>query len=191
MSKAPSVKTKEPAPAEPEAGSDSLTESPPQENLDRIRSILFGAQSRDYEQRLQKLEQRIGSETAALRGEIEKRFDSLEGLLRKQVELIQEKLRSEHGERSEGAHKLGDAIDALGKHSERRARQLEELIAKVQRELKQELIEQVGSVSDELQKSHIELGKQLEREAQALRGAKLDRAALSHLLADLATRIGS
>ena len=193
MSKAPSVKTKEPASpvaAETEGG-EGLADSPPQENLDRIRSILFGAQSRDYEQRLVKLEQRITSETSTLRSEIDKRFDTLEALLRKQVELVQERLRSEHGERSEGVHKLTESVDALGKSNERRAQKLEELIGKVQRELRQELIEQVGGVSDELRQSHSELGKQIERETQALRGSKVDRTALSHLLSDLATRVGS
>lgn len=189
MSKAPSVKSKESATVDPEAAFDSLVDSPPQENLDRIRNILFGAQSRDYEQRLQKLEQRIGSEAAALRGEIEKRFDSLDNLVRKQMELIQEKLRSEHGERREGVTKLGDAIDTLGKSSERRSRQIEELVARVQRELRQELIEQVSSVSEELEKRHADIGKQIERETQALRAAKLDRAGLAHLLSDLVTRI--
>ena len=46
-------------------------------NLDKVRNILFGAQSRDYERRFARLEERLAKETADLRDDMRRRFDSL------------------------------------------------------------------------------------------------------------------
>ena len=44
-------------------------------NLDKIRDILFGAQTRDYERKFAVLEERLVKESADLRNDLKRRFE--------------------------------------------------------------------------------------------------------------------
>src|SRR4051812_14459636 len=64
-------------------GTPSLNEA---NNIDKIRDILFGVQMRDYEKRFSRLEERLLKESADLRDETRKRFDSLENFVKSEFE---------------------------------------------------------------------------------------------------------
>ena len=51
-------------------------------SVDKIRDILFGSQMRDYDKRFARLEERLLKESAELREETRRRFDSLESYIR-------------------------------------------------------------------------------------------------------------
>src|SRR5215813_12388102 len=71
-------------------------------NIDKIRDILFGAQSRDIEKRILRLEERVAKETAALREDVNKRLEFLESYIKKEVDALTDRLKVEQTERSEG-----------------------------------------------------------------------------------------
>ncbi len=52
-------------------------------NLDKIRDILFGAQAREHERRFAQLEQHLIREAADLRNDLKRRFETLEGYIKK------------------------------------------------------------------------------------------------------------
>ena len=56
------------------------------ESLDKVRDILFGSQSREYEKRFARLEERLIKEAADLRVDLKKRFDTLEIYIKKEIE---------------------------------------------------------------------------------------------------------
>src|SRR6185295_6529950 len=62
-------------------------------NVDKIRDILFGTQMRDYEKRFVRLEERLLKESADLREDVKRRFDSLEIYVKKELESLTDRLK--------------------------------------------------------------------------------------------------
>ena len=66
------------------------TRWPAATSIRKIRDILFGAQARDYERKFATLEEQLLKESADLRNDLKRRFDSLELYIKKEVEAITE-----------------------------------------------------------------------------------------------------
>src|SRR5947209_5816204 len=75
-------------------------------NVDKIRDILFGTQMRDYEKRFVRLEEQLLKESADLREDLRRRFDSLEIYIKKEVESLTDRLKVEQGERADSVKEL-------------------------------------------------------------------------------------
>jgi hypothetical protein len=103
-------------------------------SLDKVRDILFGVQMRDYDRRFARLEERLLKETADLKDEVRKRLDALDGYVKSETESLAEQIKAEREERREsiadGARELKDATRSL----EKKASQLDELLARSQRD---------------------------------------------------------
>ncbi|MEP7304071.1 MAG: hypothetical protein ABJA98_01005 [Acidobacteriota bacterium] len=80
------------------AGAQDLPEGG---NIDKIRDILFGAQSREFEKRMARLDERMNKETAGLKEDLRTRFESLEIYVKGEVDALSERLRSEQADRLE------------------------------------------------------------------------------------------
>lgn len=52
----------------------------------RIRNIFFGSQMRDYDDRFQKLEERLSREAGELRSDLQRQLQALETFMRGEVE---------------------------------------------------------------------------------------------------------
>ena len=155
-------------------------------NVDQIRDILFGTQMRDYERRFTRLEERMSKEVAQLREDTRKHFDALESYTRGEIESLSERLCAEQKDRASRDEQLGDALEELLKAFEARAAELDEKLTRAARDLRQQLLAQSKSLSDEIQSRHNELSASLEREADDLRSTKVDRAKLSEILSQVA-----
>ena len=205
----------------PDAGeSHALTEGDllPGGNLDKIRTILFGAQSRDYDKRFARLEERVTKETSDIRDEMRRRFDALESLLRREFEVFGDKLRAEENERnvsmkdvsgqlkdatraisdrlkaeqserSDSLTELSGELRSASSAIERRIAQVEEKMAKANRELRDQMAEQGRSQSDDLRAKADEIWAALGKAAHELRTEKTDRSALSAMFTELAMRL--
>ena len=165
------------------------TELPTGGNIDKIRDIIFGNQMRDYEKRFGRLEDRLLKESSELRDELKRRFEQLEAYTRTEFEAIAEQLKNEQGERSSAEQGLTQALRDLGRATEKRALQLDEQAVKNARDLRQQLLEQAKQLSEELRLKVENLATTLDREAQALRNDKTDRAALAALFTEMAMRL--
>lgn len=159
-------------------------------NLEKIRSILFGSQMREYDARFARVEERMAHEVNELRSELHKRLDALEALLHKEMDAVNERARQEQGSHGEELTQLAAVLDALAKATEKRTQKLEDQQAKSVRELRQQLFDQTNSFDTQLRTNHAELMRLLERELQGLRTGKADRLALANMFADLAGRLG-
>ena len=187
-------------------------------NLDKVRNILFGAQSRDYERRFARLEERLAKETADLRDDMRRRFDSLETTIKREIEELGDRIRSERNEREisvrdvsgqlkETTRQLQDRIkaetndrsDALGDLSgelrntantiERRISHLDEQTSKANRELRDMANEQARKLAEQLHQKTEELWAALSKASGELRSEKTDRAALAALFTEVAMRL--
>jgi len=162
-----------------------------QSNIEKIRSILFGNQMRDYEARFARIESQISQESGELRADFRRRFEALEGYVRQELDALNERLSGEYNERSGALQDVQKTVEALGQGLDKRVHQLDEQMNKAQRELRQHLLTQSKQLRDDMQVSIGELSALVQRELQQLRSDKTDRTALAGLLTDLAARLSA
>jgi hypothetical protein len=161
------------------------------ESLDKIRDILFGSQSREYERRFTRLEERLIKESADLRDDLRKRFDSLETYIKKEVESLADRLRVEHGERSDAVDQLARDLKETGRNLEKKNEQLSEHLNRSERDLRDQLLGQSKALADDILLKHEAMSTALEREARQLRDEKTDRTALAGLFMEVALRLNN
>jgi DNA anti-recombination protein RmuC len=167
-------------------GSGKLAESG---NIDKIRQILFGNQMRDYEKRFSRLEERLLKESADLRDETRKRFDSLETFIKNEFEATSERLRAEQRTREESTQSLSRDLQESSKALEKKLGQFDEQNSRSQRDLRQQILDQSRSLSDEIRQKHEEISAMLAREVAELSRDKTDRSALAALFSEVALRL--
>ena len=158
-------------------------------NLEKIREILFGAQVHDFEKRFTRLEEKLLKETADSRAETKKRFDSMEAFIRKEIESLVERVKTEQGERADAVKEISRDLRETAKNLEKKLAQLDEQATKGQRELRQQILDQSKSLSDEIRTRVKESAALLTRELKELRSDKTDRSALAGLFTEAAMRL--
>lgn len=158
-------------------------------NLDKVRDILFGAHMRDYDRRFARLEERLTRETSALGDEVRKRLASLEEFVRQQTDSLADRIKSEYDARSEATAALSRDLHDLALGLQRRAGALDDLLGRTQRELRQQMLDQHHSLSEEIQRKTDEVLSRVTRESTDLRSDKADRATIATLLTEMAMRL--
>lgn len=160
-------------------------------SVDKIRDILFGTQMRDYDKRFARLEERLLKESAELREETRRRFDSLETYIRAEFGSLSDRVKNDAHRRDELNEAMSLHLQETAKSIERKLWQLDEQTAQAQRDLRQQLLNQSKELSDEIRRKSEELTAELAREAGELRHDKTDRAALADLFTELALRLNN
>ena len=180
-------------PVEPPKSSDGLDAMDGQghSNIEKIRTILFGNQMRDYDSRFARLEDQLVQQVTELREDFRRRSDALEGFVRQELDSLSERLAGEYEGRASSLKDLHKTIDELSAGVDQRTHQLEEQLNKSGRELRQQVLSQGKQLREEMQLSVSELSSLVQRELQQLRHSKTDRTALAGLLTELAARIGT
>jgi hypothetical protein len=158
-------------------------------NLDKVRDILFGAAMRDVERRFGRLEERLAKDTSDLRAELRQRLDTLESYLKSEVESLAGTIRAERDSRGDAVTTVTNELRETGRTFERRASALDEQLAKGQRELRQQLLDQSHRLTEDLRLKMEDVLATIARESQELRSDKTDRRALASLLTEMAMRL--
>lgn len=158
-------------------------------DLDKVRTILFGAQSQEINHRVEQLERHVAQEVAALRDALADRFAALEDRLQKQHEHVTERLKQERADRTEAARALGKQLDALGETVNEHRAALDQQIAETERTLRQHIEEQGSAGADATARQFDDLTARLEDAVAELRTAKTDRHALAALFTEVAGRL--
>jgi seryl-tRNA synthetase len=160
-------------------------------NLDKVRDILFGGQIRDYERRFSRLEERLVKETADLKDEVRKRLAALEQYVKEETKTLAERIKTEHDERSDSTKDLARELRDASKAFEKKTGQLDDQLARVQREARQQILELQQRLTDDLRQKIDEVLGRLTQEATELRADKTDRATLAALLTEMAMRLNN
>jgi hypothetical protein len=158
-------------------------------NVDKIRDILFGTQMRDYESRFARLEETLVKETSEIRDTNRRRFDQLESYIKKEFETLQARLKAERDERADGANHHSRELRELSDSLNRRIRDLDDRESGVERDLRNDLLQQARNLTDEIRARHDEMTAILEKRVGELRDGKTDRAALATLFSEVALRL--
>jgi isoleucyl-tRNA synthetase len=175
-----------PSPVGETAASPPLTDA---NSMEKIRDILFGNQLKDFEKRLTRLEERVGREAEDIRGDLKKRFDTLEAYVRHEIESFSARLKKEQESRSKAEEAIGEEIKVKLTTVDGRISALDTQLGDTTRELRQQLLEQSKALSEEIQAKADQAALNLEQAAGTLQGEKVDRTTLSSFLVELAVRL--
>ncbi len=178
----------EAAKARPEAAEDAAPAGA-FGDLDKVRSILFGAQSQQIEQRFAALESRLEHDLGVLREAVAGRFDKLEAALKKEHETFTERLKAERQQRAEADRHLDKELQALARSLQEHRNQLDDTIAEMERKLRAQLDEQAKTASQTTSQQFEALSQRLEEAVADLRNAKTDRTGLADLLDQLSAQL--
>ena len=160
-------------------------------NVEKIREIIFGSQMRDYERQFKRLENRILKEVTSLREETLKRFEALETYLNKEVESINDALKTEGSDRKITVKELAGQFNKFSKATEKKTAKLENQIVEKTRDLRQQLLDQSKSLTNDIRNKYIETTEALDIAAEELRGQKVDRSTMAELLTEIALRLSN
>ena len=158
-------------------------------NIDKIRDILFGSQSRDFERRFARMEERLSKEVSDMRDETRKRLDALEDFIKGEVKSLTERLMSEQNSRADAVKELSGELKDLSHNLDKKVTHINEQGAKSESDLRQQILSQSKNLSDEIQKRHNDVLGSLERESSEIREDKADRTALAELFTEMAMRL--
>ena len=162
---------------------------PQPESLDKVRDILFGSQMRAVETRLQGMEERLRQEHENIRSDFTKQTESLDALIRSEVEALTERLSAERTRRTEELKSLSAEIKEAIRALEKRHVKLEEAGTMADAALRDQLLLQSRDAAAELAKLGERLTAELSRSHQELKSAETDRATLAALLTDVASQL--
>ena len=170
---------------------DPPAADPQPESLDKVRDILFGSQMRAVETRLQGMEERLREEHESIRSDFSKQTESLEALMRSEVQALTERLAAERTRRTEELKALSAEFKEALRALEKRHVKLEEAGTMADAALRDQLLLQSRDAAAELAKLGERLTAELSRSHQELKSAKTDRATLAALLSDVAAQLGA
>ncbi|MEY2562127.1 MAG: hypothetical protein QOH88_320 [Verrucomicrobiota bacterium] len=157
--------------------------------VDRIRDILFGSQMRDYDGRFQRLDERLTKEASDTRAETQKRLEALETFLKGALESLSNRVNTEQSERGNAVEKLARDLGETARSLELATKNLGEQADREIHALRQQLLDQSKTLSDEIRDKHGQVKADLDREAEQIRGAMTGREALAEMLSEVALRL--
>ena len=172
-----------------ETKKQNASELPEDGNIDKIRDILFGSQARDFDRRFSRLEERLVKEISEMRDENRKKLDTLEEYIKGEVKSLTDRLVSEQNSRVETVSVLSRDLKDLSHNLDKKVMQINEQGAKSESDLRQQMLSQSKSLTDEIQKRHNEAIASLERESSEIREDKADRTAIADIFNEMAMRL--
>jgi len=159
------------------------------ENIDKIRDILFGSQTRQIEKKLTAIADKLDKDIASLRSETKTTLDTLEQFVRKELQSLSDQLMSEKTERSESVESLSDKVTDAKKVHEKKISQLSDKMVKDQRETQEQILQQAKNLMEEMHQKNDVLQKRLDQSVEALTDEKTDRLTLANLMMEAAMRL--
>jgi len=158
-------------------------------SVDKIRDILFGPQIKNYEARFVRLEETLARENAQIKDMMARRFESLEGFVKKETEALASRIKAERDERAEVARDIARDLKSATEALTKKIVELDNKTAEAQSGLRQDLLAESRKLMDELRRRTDDITSLLEKRASELRSDKADRSLIAALLADMAMQI--
>jgi hypothetical protein len=158
-------------------------------NIDQIRDIIFGAQLRDYDNRLGQMESNLSLLQQDLRDRIEQMKNSLSGELRIAIESLEKKMKSAQSSTEEETADLRQQVDRLNRKFSKSIQTLDEIVDAQTSALRQEIIQTQKNYQDEVMALRSLVLDELEKRFSDLRAAKVSKDDLAETLLALGMRL--
>jgi DNA repair exonuclease SbcCD ATPase subunit len=160
-----------------------------EQNIDKVRDILFGNQVRDFERRFAKLEERFNENIAETREETQKKLDELEEFINREVSALTERITTEQHSRQDDVKKLSSELQNNSHDFDKKLSSMGEKTAKNESEIRQKILDQSKSLTDDMKKRQEDIMAKLKRESDELREDKADRIAIAEIFTEMAMRL--
>ncbi len=155
----PDLPASEPNPAPAQTGHLSQGED---DNLEKVRELLFGQQARSSEQQLQNLE----TELVRFKGEFEDRLQRLEDIINQGFDSITQQIQVERDDRKAAIARCETATQTLGDDLQQKTVQLEQKIDQKAQGLQQEVLAQSSQLTEALHQASQGFLRDLNQESQ-------------------------
>lgn len=159
------------------------------QSIEKVRNILFGAQTRQFEQKFDRLESLLQKEIANVRDDTKISFNSLENYIKKEIATLTDQLKTEKDERIESAEALSQLLKESSNNIEKKIAKLDEKNVKSQRDLQEQILQQSKELMTEIRAKHEEISASLEQSVNRLVEDKTDRLALANLFMEMSMRL--
>lgn len=179
--------------------------------MEQVRELLFGAQLKDMETRFQRQEEKFQREIADAGDALKSRLDSLENFMKSETASLLHRLKEEQSEREsalkdEQRERLeamraeqrdrSEAVEQLAKELAGQVETFERKIAKLsgtldtaEREMRQLLLTESGSVSAKIEEKYKETLNVLANTASQIRQDMVHRSSLSTMFTEVAVKL--
>lgn len=158
-------------------------------SLEKVRDILFGAQSREFDQRVHALENRLLQESTNLREELTRSLEALKAHFTQEVSQLKDHIQKEEKGRTASLADVGQVIQTLGANIEDQLSQLRQQGSQQSSLLEQQITQQKSDITKNHLQHMANLQQQFQEGLQLVKTEKTDRAALAEMLMDLALRL--
>ena len=166
-----------------------LQESAEEGNLEKVRDILFGTQSREFEERCNLLEKRLVQENADLKEQLTRSLDDIKTYVNQEVSRLTSQIQQEQVGRSSSLEDVGQVIKTLGSQLESRLSVLHEQTATQHQMLQGQLTQQKVDLTEHQQQALADMQTRFQEAVKELKTDKTDRAVLAEMLMDVALRL--
>ncbi len=160
----------------------NINDLPQEDNIDKIRDILFGVQVRDFEQKFAKMEANVSKEFAKSQEETSKKLDSLEDMIKKEIGALAERLYVEQDSRNEAVKGLTEELKITSKTFEKEVSKINVQASDNDKTLRENIAAQSKSMTDEFRDKQNELLSSLEEKTKELQLNKVDRESFGEAL---------
>ncbi len=171
----------------PEAASVPTTHDPG--NLDKIRTILFGTQIREFEKKFSRLESRLEREVAAIRENVRRRFDELEAYVKEENDALNKRLANELQLRKKAEEEAARERQALAETSRTELAEVDARHSEAERALRERLLSQSKELSEEIERQIQTLSAMVRDAVDTLQDEKTDRRSLADLFEEFSARL--
>ena len=158
-------------------------------NVEKIRDILFGGNMREYDKRFARLEDRLNGDIERLSQDVFKRFDALDSFIKKEFEDLNDRLHLEKTERKQDREDSKSELNNLEKQTGNRFADIEQQTSAEARTIRTTLHEQGNELLELIRNTRDELAASLQQESRDLQDSKVARTDLAELLSEVALRL--
>jgi phage host-nuclease inhibitor protein Gam len=159
-------------------------------HLARIRDILFGEQSRDYNQKLIALEEKASRESHDLKKDFQVKIDTLTAYIQSKFETSDAQIKMERTERTDALKHLSEQYLHSHQLLAEQINNLDQKISTITNTLREEISINSKTVSDELRQKSNELLGSIEREVQILNdSSRAERRKLASYFVELSQHL--
>jgi len=167
----------------------SAPQATEQNNLEQVRDILFGAQSREYTERFSTLESDLQKRAKQLQENIEERFSRLETMMVKNVEDLVTRLTNEQQERNRSLDDLSSQLASTANELEHKLTQLDDQMHILDSDMGKALVEESKQLSEAMHEQYLRLSEALDKQVENLSHDKTDRLSLAKMFSEVARQL--
>lgn len=159
------------------------------ENVDKIRDILFGNQLRDFNNRFAQLEKRLATDIELLRSESAQQIESMRTYVEGEIDLLDNRLKTEETTRVEQLDELDDDLKKTGRQLEKKLADAASYQDKQSSAIKEQLLKNSQDFQQQLSDQIQQVRRLMDDNQHLLSDTKMDRTLLAELLHGMASQL--